>query len=364
MFDAFLGNARVVADLRRLLGEQRLPQTILFAGPAGVGKATLARLVAASLNCASAGADPCGGCSACRRIQQSDLWLEPHRALIEERTRLAPEKRRDNPLVISTHPEFLIFPPDGPLEQVSIEQVRRLKNLSQFGPSEGRRRLFLIDRADRMDPPAANSLLKVLEEPPPYLTLIVTAENAYDLLPTIRSRAVPFYFAPLTRPEMERFMDDRKGETAERARRIAWAQGSPGRALAMDVAGYDRRRRAMLALLEAALGSSFAELLPYTEPIGRSKQEKLEAQIEVLYELLRDLARARESAAAELIHEDLRPALEAMAKRVDFDWLWRALEQVDALDALGRRNIQKQIALEALAVALRPAGRPLSMAGN
>ncbi|HYM11401.1 MAG TPA: hypothetical protein VEU62_11750, partial [Bryobacterales bacterium] len=114
----FAGNERVVAAVRSMLGQQRLPQTLLFAGPEGVGKATLARLVAAALLCAGGKpGEACGECSACRRVLAGDLWLEEYQKLFEERARLAPEKRRESPLVVSTHPDFLTFPPDGPLAQ-------------------------------------------------------------------------------------------------------------------------------------------------------------------------------------------------------------------------------------------------------
>jgi len=349
MFDTFLGNARIAGDLRRMLAEKRLPQTLLFAGPEGVGKATLARLVAAAFNCAAAaGPDPCGRCSACRRILADDLSLPEHRKLAEERAKLAPDKRRDAPLVVSSYPEFLTFPPDGPLAQISIEQVRKLKEYAQFGPSQGRRRLFLVDQADRIDSAAANSLLKILEEPPPYLTLILTATNAFDLLPTIRSRSVPFYFAPLNGEEMEQFLAARpEAAPADRPRLLAWAQGSPGRALSIDIETHERRRRAMLTLL----GGDFAALLPHTEAIGRSKHERLDLQLDALYGLLRDLLCLKHGSGT-LVNEDLRKELEALAVRIDFDWIARAAVHADGLDGLVRRNIQKQIALEALAVTL------------
>ena len=349
MFDTFLGNARIAGDLRRMLAQNRLPQTLLFSGPAGVGKATLARLLAAALNCADHAADPCGQCPACRRILADDLSLPPYQKLFEERAKASPDKRRDSPLVVSSFPEFLTFPPDGPLAQISIEQVRKLKEYAQFGPSQGRRRLFLIDQGDRMDSAAANSLLKILEEPPPYLTLVLTATNAFDLLPTIRSRAVPFYFAPLSRAEMEQFLAARPEITPrDRARLLGWAKGSPGRAVAIDIGAWERRRQAMLALL----AGGFAELLPHTEAIGRSKSEKLELQLDALYGLLRDLV-CLQHGSGPLVNEDLRDQLAPLAARVDFPWLERTLVEVDRLDGLVRRNVQKQIALEALAVALR-----------
>jgi DNA polymerase-3 subunit delta' len=349
MFDTFLGNAPLAARLRRMLRDNRLPQTLLFAGPEGVGKATLARLLAAAWNCERAAeAGPCGQCSACRRILSDDLSLPDYRKLFEDRAKASPDKRKESPLVVASFPEFLTIPPDGPLAQISIEQIRKLKEYAQFGPSLGRHRLFLIDQADRMDAAAANSLLKILEEPPPYLSLILTAANALDLLPTIRSRCVPFYFTPLDREEMDRFLASRPELPAPaRSKLLAWAQGRPGRALSIDIDAYEQRRKAMLVLLSG----SFPDLLPFTESIGRSKQEKLELQLDALYSLLRDLLCLMHGAGP-LVNEDLREPLGRLAARVDFPWLDRAASEVDRLDALIRRNIQKQVALEALAVTL------------
>ena len=94
--------------------------------------------------------------------------------------------------MFASHPDFLTFAPDGPLRQITIQQMRLLKGARAAKAAERRWRVFLIDQIDRANEQAANSLLKTLEEPPPHLILIMTARNPYDLLPTIRSRAVPF----------------------------------------------------------------------------------------------------------------------------------------------------------------------------
>src|ERR1051326_54789 len=191
MFENFWGNPHVTQALEQMLAQERLAQTLLFSGPEGVGKATLARRLGARLL-----PDPA-------RIEQDDLSRPENAETIAARERWPAEKRNEDPLLFASHPDFVTFAPAGPLRQITIPQTRLLKESAKYLPLKGRRRIFLIDHVDRANEQAANSLLKTLEEPPEHLLLIMTAENAYDLLPTIRSRAVPFQFAPLGREEME-----------------------------------------------------------------------------------------------------------------------------------------------------------------
>lgn len=350
----FFGNRGIADSLFRMAAENRLPQTLLFAGPAGIGKATLARLLAAGINCDRGPARPCGECSACLRILAADLSRGEYRKQLEERAKLPASKRAESPLIVSTHPDFLIFPPDGPLRMIQIEQARRLRQAARYNPSEGRRRVFVIDRADRANPEAANALLKTLEEPAPSLTVILLAENPYELLPTIRSRSIPFYFAPLASDEIERFLAMREEIPAgERGRAAAWSGGSPGRAVALDVEAFVRRREAMLTLLQVSLGAvEFARLAGEMESFARTSAADLDQTAEMLYSLLRDLLRIKLGAGASM-HTDIRDDLEPLAARAAFEWIERARAQTAKLEELQRRNIQKQIALEALALGLR-----------
>lgn len=322
-----------------MVNSGRLPQTLLFSGPEGVGKATLARRLGAALV-----GHP-------ELIERDDLSLTANLETIANREKLTADKRNSDPLVFATHADFLTFPPDGPLRQISIEQSRLLKERAPFMPMHGARRVFLIDHIDRANDQAANSLLKTLEEPPPHLILIMTAENAYDLLPTIRSRAVPFHFAPLQEDEMRTFVASRGLDRPER--RIALTNGSPGIAMSIDLEVYDKRRAAMLALVKAASGvGTFATWMPYSEAIGRSKNEKLDFYLRVLYDLLRDLLILHESDGA-IRNQDIRRELEELSARISFHWIGTAVRKVDEIAALIRRNIQKTIALDALIVQLR-----------
>ena len=335
----FFGNREALSTLEQMIRGGRMPQTLLLSGAEGVGKATLARRFAGKL----LGREDL--------IERDDLSLPENAQIIGERERWSSEDRVDDPLLFSSHPDFVTFPPEGPLRQISIHQMRLLKERAQFKPLKGERRVFLIDHIDRANEQAANSLLKTLEEPPAHLILVLTAENPYDLLPTIRSRAVPLYLGTLDEAEMKQFIAARKLDNPER--RLALAAGSPGLAASIDLEQYDRRRQAMLNLLKAAAGSlSIADWVRQSEIISQQRQEKLENYLKVLYQLLEDMLWLA-NGAGHIRNIDLSSELTALAGKTGFQWLRTAVTRLDELVEMARRNIQKSIALDALVVELR-----------
>jgi DNA polymerase-3 subunit delta' len=341
VFENFYGNRAAAGELERMIEGGRIPQTILLAGPEGVGKATLVRRFAARLV-----GNP-------DRIERDDLSLPHHAEAIADRERWPADRRNEDPLLFASHPDFVTFAPDGPLRQLSIPQMRLLKERAQFKPLRGNWRVFLIDQIDRANEQAANSLLKTLEEPPEHLVLFLTASNPYDLLPTIRSRAVWMQLAPLNEDEMREFAEERRLPDAER--RVALACGSPGLAVSLDLELYDRRRASMLALLEVAAGlAPFSDWVRHAESAAM-RQEKLEPLLRTLYALLEDVL-VLERGGSDIRNVDVRPQLETVAGHVNFEWVRRAVAKVDQLAELVRRNIQKNIALDAMVAELRPAG--------
>jgi DNA polymerase III subunit delta' len=335
----FFGNRAAADVLEDMLRRERISQTLLFSGPEGVGKATLARRFAALL------------LGDAHKIEQDDLSLNANVTTIADREKWPAEKRNEDPLFFASHPDFLTFPPDGPMRQISIPQMRLLKDRASLKPLKGAWRVFLIDGIDRANEQAANSLLKTLEEPPPHLILIATARNPYDLLPTIRSRSVPFHLARLTEQEMGAFAEARQMDHAER--RLRLASGSPGMALSLDLETYDRRRDSMLALLRVAGGlDTFGAWMKHSDSIGARRTEKLESYLDVLYILLEDVLLLA-NGVAPIRNEDIRAQLQPLARKVSFEWLQAATARVDELITLVRRNIQKSIALDAFAAELR-----------
>lgn len=339
MFKGFHGNQRTTRALGRMVEQERIPQTLLLAGPEGVGKATLARRLAAAL------------IGDAQKIEQDDLSLPHNVAVMEEREKWPSERRAEDPLLFASQLDFVTFPPDGPLRQISIQQMRLLKDRARFRPQRGSRRVFLIDHLDRANEQAANSLLKTLEEPPDHLILVLTAENAEDLLPTIRSRAVQLHLGPLSPAEMAAFVGPRGLDQPER--RVRLAAGSPGRAVSLDLEDYDRRKSAMFALLEAASGATpFGNWLEHADAVAAAREEKLESYLSVLYGLLEDLLAVQQS-SGDVRNLELSEELAAIGQRVSYQWIRTAVRKVDELVSLLRRNIQKSIALDALIIDLR-----------
>ncbi len=363
-WERFRGNSSIVESLRRMITGGRLPHSLVLAGPAGVGKYTLATMVARTVNCleeaSCAQGDFCGRCSNCKAIGELEAY-EDHAEfsqILAERPRLSLEERKENPLVLSTHPDVFVLPPDGRLQQISIHQVRRMAALAQFRPAQARQRVFILDHADRTDEVAASAMLKILEEPPAGTLLLLTAVSYFELLPTIRSRAFPLRLTPLESEEVERLLEPLPWTPAEKRLAARLSEGSPGRARRMDLGESRRLRGELLALLRSGVeGRDFTGLFARTQALAQARDETLEKLLGLLYSLLHDilyLVVARETSAPPrpLRNVDLEKELSGIARQVDGAWLARAAERLDRLDRLLRRNINKQVALEALAVSL------------
>jgi len=151
--------------LVRALSSGRVPHAYLFAGPVGVGKRTTALALAIALTCPERPGLGCGVCETCRRVEEG------------------------------LHPDVVTFAPDGPW--LLVEQAQTIVSLARSGPHEARARVIVLEDAERMNPHAANALLKTLEEPAPRTHLVLLTTSPERVLPTILSRSQRLRFKKL-----------------------------------------------------------------------------------------------------------------------------------------------------------------------
>jgi DNA polymerase-3 subunit delta' len=273
-----IGHRTIVALLARSIERGSLPPSLIFAGPAGVGKRLAALAMAQAVNCLDPvrasgegeriAYDACGVCAACSRIARG------------------------------IHPDVLVIEP-GDTGTIKIEAVRDVIDKAAYRPFEGRRRVVIIDEADALVPPAQNALLKTLEEPPPASVFILITSRANALLPTVRSRCPSLRFRPLGPDDVAAGLV-KSGRSAADARAIAaTAEGSIGRALEASGGDLADARDIAVKVLEHAAESddprrridAAKDLLASTgKGSGAADREQLAIHLRAMAALLRDIA--------------------------------------------------------------------------
>src|SRR6202165_3604203 len=363
-FSEFLGNERIVTALRGALRSARVPHALLFTGPRGVGKFTLARMFAQAANCERLADDFCGECNTCQRIA---LLAEPQKLVeqgLAERGESADAATVERvPLILQSHPDVWALVPDpvrlkSPVARpmLRVGQLRAVQRAAHFQPM-GRRRVFILDGAETMRWDVANVFLKILEEPPGSATLILTAPSPYSLLPTIVSRCMQFHFAPLPQADVEKILQDKTDhKPADRKLAAQLAEGSPGLAIDMNLEQATQGRRNALRILEhAARGEGFAQPFAETAALAKDRESSFEDQISVFYGLLSDLLELTSGMTRPLLRNaPLARELETLSKAVTSAWVMQAVSGFDELHAGARRNLNRQLGLDALAASLSP----------
>jgi DNA polymerase-3 subunit delta' len=328
-FRDVIGHRRIVALLARSVAHESLPPSLIFAGPAGIGKRLTALAVAQTLNCpnpisaAELEIDACGTCPSCTRIARG------------------------------VHPDVLIIVP-GDNGSIKIDQVRELIERAAYRPFEGKRRAVIIDEADALVSGAQNALLKTLEEPPSRSVFMLVTPRPDALLATVRSRCPKLAFRPLAAHDIAAALIKRGQSEAEARAVAATADGSLGRALEARAGDLvEARDVAQQVLVQAATAGGDArrlesakDLLPRAGAGGAENREHLASHLRAMASLLRDieLLSTRADARA-LANPDVQPALERLTEAYRGERGIRAFTAVDrALVALERNAGVKIVA--------------------
>jgi DNA polymerase-3 subunit delta' len=344
-----------------MLARERFPQAVILAGPTGSGKYTLATMVARAMNCLEQATtdglpDYCGKCSNCIRIAQLEDFDSRVAEAVEAREGLKETEKKETRLFIQTHPDVLVIPPDPPQMMIKVDQVRRVIESIYFRPSEARERVFIFTDSAFMKE-AANSLLKVLEEPPEFATIFLLAENAGELLPTIRSRSMLLQLRSLSVPEIEQYLVKHRPDWKPQQRALVakLTEGAVGRAQTFDLEAFSVSREHALTILRTALHTGeHTELFKITETYraGADGRQKTDLLLRTLYSLLQDLLFLDSGAPERVRNTDILPELQKLAQAADFDWLSSASDRLAEVERGLRRNLLRSLSLDGFEAAL------------
>ena len=350
-FSDVIGQHRAKGILFKAVEHDRVPHAYLFSGTEGVGKEALAIEFAKMLFCTGEGERPCDLCSSCKRIrsfQHPDfMFIFPSSAKNVDEERAILDSVNKNPYCRSR---------PWATPTIGIEQVREIRHAATLKPLEGRR-VVILTEAEKMTIPAANSLLKILEEPPETTHLILTASQVSGMLPTILSRCQEIRFGPLPDSEIELVLVEKNGIEPERARLISRiSQGSYSRAQEWLDKGFKERRDNVIEFLRMCLKDQGAQI-EFVERLLRQYDKKVVKDIlNLTLGWFRDALFLSESAGefeSNLVNVDQFETVSKFVgvfESIDYD---TAFAEIENSIRLIERNVQINLILFVLMIKLR-----------
>lgn len=319
-----IGHERAVALLRGAVDRDAVPHALLIEGPAGIGKRTLARELARATQCTGT-EPPCGACVHCRQV------------------------------AAGTHPDVTVVEPAEGKDMISIEQVRSLRDVATLRPFQGRFRVTVIRGAEALTAQAADALLKILEEPPPHVLIVLTAADAESVPATVRSRCRVLSLRPIDASTIQSALEAR-GVAEDMAADLArLARGSIGWALqAAATPRLAAERREAVERMSAVFDLDLAGRLDLAErlTVDRKLKAGIRRNLEVLLLVARDLLRLNAGIEPALVAGVARERLEVAGGRYTLEQINLALRAMEVVMARVDANVDPRLALEALMVGL------------
>ena len=314
-----LGHEWAVNLLREHVAQSRFRHAYLITGPQGVGRRTLALRFAQALNCPQplSPGEPCRTCRTCTQIENMQ------------------------------HPDLAIVQAESVGSVLKVDQVRELLPSLSLAPYQARYRIALFLRFEEANQNAANALLKTLEEPPERVVLLLTAESAESLLPTIVSRCEMLRLRALSLDTLTRGLQDRWGVPAEQARLLAHlANGRIGVALSLYRSPeLLKQRQAWLEDHHSLLSDNRVKRFAYAEPLAKDKQ-RLQQALEVWQSLWRDVFLRASGSSVAISNLDWTEEIDRMASSLGSEPAIRMVGFIQRLIGLLEKNINLRLATE------------------
>lgn len=320
-FSDIYGQNKQVNVLQSAMKSDRVPHAYLFHGIQGIGKKTTAKTLAKALNCGEKNADSCDRCPSCLKIDRG------------------------------SHPDIIFIEPEGIF--IKINKIRELQDQIKFRPFEGRKRVFVITDADRMNDASANALLKTLEEPRPSNVLILTTSRVHKLPQTIISRCQKIRFNPVRSETIASFFTDRLSMDEKPALAIASsAGGSIGRALEIRKESFFDFKNNVIKTFSTAISIPMAVFF-LADSFGKDRDSALQ-KLDIFREWHRDMLVYRETHDVnKLIHRDIADATKKLSEKMAGTDILENIKAIsDAYDAIDR-NASRQLILESMAFRLK-----------
>jgi DNA polymerase-3 subunit delta' len=314
-----IGHKDHVAMLRHMESSRRMPHAVLFTGPNGIGKVMVAKVLAAALLCSHEEERPCGICLSCQQMSYS------------------------------SHPDFLLIAPEG--ANIKIEQIRNLQQEAALAPYSSQRRVCIIDGAELMTTQAANSLLRILEDPPGEIIFILIAANKQTLLTTIISRCMAISFQPLADEVLAQalMVNGYRSEQAEVAARLSGGRmGIALEILAPD--GFSVRNQA-LGIMENLLEAKIEIVWKTAALLEKMERNEVLQIIRYLTYILRDILLLVTGQGRQLLFNiDIAQELGELADRWSEGQLVKAIKAVETARRAIYANANTRLTSEALMI--------------
>jgi DNA polymerase III, delta'' subunit len=317
------GHEKQIVILKQALAQNRVGHSYLFSGLDATGKKTLALEFAKVANCEKVDEihDSCGKCPSCLKISRNN------------------------------HPDIFFVEAEG--QFIRINAIREIQEQMTFKPMEGRRRIFIIDNADKMNDQAANALLKTLEEPSPANILILVTAKPYTLPSTIISRCRHMRFNPLSHNTVAQFLIERMNMEKKNALLLAGLSGgSIGQALELNKDDVIAYRTQILKLLANTKKSEPLSLLAFASFFSQDKSE-IKQGFNILITCFRDALVYKETKNDQmLINQDNSSFIASLASRLSGEQILQNIALVEKAGKTIEQNVNKSLTLETMAFKL------------